>query len=86
MKSMHFKALSSGHQNEEISVILSYFQKRAFYRSVHLCGKLHISIKWPDFNDLTEITDSNGISKENLPPVVVLVSNITKMSKMKRFQ
>ena len=72
MKYMHFKALLIGHQNEQISVILSNFQKRAFYRLVYLHQKLWIFIKSPDFNEIKEITDFNQILKESLLPFSAL--------------
>ena len=54
MKSMHFKALSSGHQNEQI---LTNFQEIAFHHLVYLHEILSILIKSPDFNDIKEIAN-----------------------------
>ena len=50
MKSMHFKALSSGHQNEQI---LTNFQEIAFHRLVYLHEILSIFIKSPDFSEIS---------------------------------
>ena len=53
--------------------ILGNFQEIAFHRLVYLYEKLWILRKLANLNDLTEITDSNGISKDSLLPFVVLV-------------
>ena len=58
--------LWSGHQNEN-------FQEIACSRLVSLHQILWILRKLANLSDLTEITDSNGISKESLLPCVVLV-------------
>ena len=47
-------------QNEQISVILSNFQKRALYRLQFLHRKLSIFIKWP-------------VSRDSLPPFGVII-------------
>ena len=46
---------------------------KELYRSVSFIAKLWILRKLVNFSDLTEITDSNGISKDSLLPFVVLV-------------
>ena len=66
--------------------ILANFPKRAFYRLVYVMNRFQwIFIKSPyfseitDFNEIKEITDfsdSNGISKENLLPFGVLIAKI----------
>ena len=69
-------------QNEHISMkssklkkyqILDNFQEIAFHRLVYLYEKLWILRKLANLSDLTEITDSNGFSKESLISFVVLV-------------
>ena len=88
-KIMDFKEtdlFQENDQNEQISVIPMDFPKRAFYHLVYLYEKLSIFIKSPDFSVITDFSDSKGFSKESLPPVVVFVWNITKMTEMNRFQ
>ena len=51
--------------------ILTNFQEIAFHRLVYLYEKLWILRKLTNFSDLTEITDSNGFSKESLIPFAV---------------
>ena len=67
-------------QNEHISMklsklkkyqILGNFQEIAFHRLVYLYEKLWILRKLANLSDLTEITDSNGFSKESLIPFAV---------------
>ena len=61
--------ISRNNWNEQI---LTNFQKIAFYRSVHLCGKLHIFIKWTDFkqflwhNALTRTLQIDRFSRDFL--------------------
>ena len=67
-------------QNEHISMklsklkkyqILGNFQEIAFHRLVYLYEKLWILRKLANLSDLTELTDSNGFSKESLIPFAV---------------
>ena len=44
-KIMDFKENDLFQEKEQNEQILSNFQGRVLYRSVHLCGKLHIFIK-----------------------------------------
>ena len=86
MKYMHFKALSIGHQNEQISRDFLHQISKEVYRSLSLHEKLWILRKLTNLNDLTEITDSNGFSKESLLPFAVSSQKIVHFHKMNRLQ
>ena len=78
-KIMYFHTMNKFKENEQFSVVLSigqqneHFQEIACSRVVSLHQILWILRKLANLSDLTEITDSNGISKDSLLPFVVLV-------------
>ena len=72
---MHFKALSVGHQNEQISSDFLHQISKELYRSVssieksHILGKYNkISMKLKTSTDFSEITEFKQSSKESLLP------------------
>ena len=77
---MYFHTMNKFKENEVFSgsfnwpiksPYFKHFQEIAFHRLVYLYEKLWILRKLANLSDLTEITDSNGFSKESLIPFAV---------------
>ena len=60
-------------QNEQISVILSNFQKRALYRLQFLHRKLPIFSEITDSKEIKEISNFGQFSRDGLPPFGVII-------------